>query len=42
MKIFIQSLQVMGIGMVVIFVVMAVFYGLIELLQKMFPPRNEA
>jgi hypothetical protein len=36
-----QSLQVMWMGMAGIFVVMAVFYGLTALLQKMFPAKGE-
>lgn len=36
-----QSLEVMGIGMAGIFIVVAGFYGLIVLLQKIFPPKNK-
>ena len=37
-----QSLEVMVIGMGGIFVVVAGFYGLVVLLQKVFPPKKEA
>ena len=36
-----QSIEVMGIGMAGIFIVVAGFYGLIVLLQKLFPPKKE-
>lgn len=36
-----QSLEVMAFGMAGIFVVVAGFYGLIVLLQKLFPPKKE-
>lgn len=35
-----QSLEVMGLGMGGIFVVVAGFYGLIVLLQKIFPDKK--
>ena len=37
-----QSLEVMVIGMGGIFIVVAGFYGLVFLLQKVFPPKKEA
>ena len=42
MEIVKQSLEVMAIGMGGIFVVVAGFYGLVVLLQKVFPPKKEA
>lgn len=38
---FYTSLQVMGQGMLGIFFFMGVFYGLIVLLEKVFPPQEE-
>ena len=40
-ELFIESLRVMGIGMLGIFVVIAIFYSLIILLGKVFPPDKE-
>lgn len=38
---FIQSLQIMGLGMAGIFVVVAVFYFTIVILGKVLPPEKE-
>lgn len=33
------ALEIMGIGMTSIIVVMAIFYGMIILIDKLFPPK---
>ena len=40
-QVFMQSLQVMWMGMAGIFVVMTIFYGLTALLQKIFPVKGK-
>ncbi len=35
-----QGLQYMGIGVGVVFVVLAVFFGVIKLMLKIFPPKE--
>lgn len=41
MQIFYDSLRVMGMGMAGIFVVVAIFYGLIKALTTFLPPDKE-
>jgi hypothetical protein len=40
-ELFLQSFKVMGFGMLGIFVVVAIFYGTIVALGKVFPPDKE-
>ena len=35
-----QGVQYMGIGVAVVFVVLAVFFGVIKLLTKIWPPKE--
>jgi len=40
MDIFYESIRVMGFGMLGIFIVISVFYGMIVLLGKVFPEKG--
>ena len=41
MSVFLESIRVMGFGMLGIFIVIAVFYGTIVLLGKVFPEKGD-
>lgn len=37
----IQGLQYMGTGVGIVFLVLAIFYGVIKLMMKIWPPKEE-